>query len=75
MYKALNYWVFGGFAGAKSPFEFIDCAEYALLSDGQHRIPFDEAVKVMLETGRDMSLAYRETARGGLATVQTAVKS
>lgn len=47
----------------------LDCAEYALLSDGQHRIPFDEAVNVMLETGRDMSLAYRETARGGLATV------
>lgn len=47
----------------------LDCAEYALLSDGQHRIPFDEAVTVMLKTGRDLGLAYRETARGGLATV------
>jgi len=26
MYKALNYWVFGGFAGAKTPYEFIDWA-------------------------------------------------
>lgn len=47
----------------------LDCAEYALLSDGRHRIPFDDAVTVMLETGRDLGLAYRETARGGLATV------
>lgn len=27
MYKALNYWVFGGFAGEKTPFEFIDFAK------------------------------------------------
>lgn len=26
MYKALNYWVFGGFAGAKTPYEFIEWA-------------------------------------------------
>lgn len=26
MYKALNYWVFGGFAGDKTPYEFIDWA-------------------------------------------------
>ena len=26
MYKALNYWVFGGFDGQKSPREFIDFA-------------------------------------------------
>jgi L-serine dehydratase len=48
----------------------LDCAEYALLSDGRHRIRFDDIVTVMLETGRDMNLAYRETARGGLAAVQ-----
>lgn len=29
MYKALNYWVFGGFAGEKSPFEFIEWANAA----------------------------------------------
>lgn len=27
MYKALNYWVFGGFAGEKTPYEFIDWAK------------------------------------------------
>lgn len=26
MYKALNYWVFGGFAGVKTPYEFIEWA-------------------------------------------------
>lgn len=26
MYKALNYWVFGGFSGARTPVEFIDFA-------------------------------------------------
>jgi CheY-like chemotaxis protein len=26
MYKALNYWVYGGFSGEKTPFEFIDFA-------------------------------------------------
>ena len=47
----------------------LDCAEYALLSDGRHRISFDDAVRVMLETGRALSLKYRETSSGGLATV------
>lgn len=50
----------------------LDCAEYALLSDGQHRIPFDEAVTVMLKTGHDLSMAYRETACGGLAAIPSA---
>ena len=27
MYKAINYWVFGGFAGEKTPYEFIDWAK------------------------------------------------
>ena len=26
MYKALNYWVFGGFSGERTPYEFIDFA-------------------------------------------------
>ncbi len=47
----------------------LDCAEYALLSDGRHRISFDEAVAVMLETGHAMGAAYRETSRGGLASL------
>lgn len=48
----------------------LDCAEYALMSDGQHQVLFDEIVEVMLETGRDMHVAYRETSRGGLAALQ-----
>ncbi len=47
----------------------MDCAEYALLSDGRHRITFDEVVAAMNETGRDLLRSYRETAAGGLAAV------
>ncbi|MBN2078607.1 MAG: L-serine ammonia-lyase [Spirochaetes bacterium] len=45
----------------------MDCASYVLLSDGRHLVSFDEAVKTMAQTGRDMKSCYRETARGGLA--------
>jgi L-serine dehydratase len=45
----------------------IDCAEYALFTDGTHVIPFDEVVAVMWETGSDLPSLYRETATGGLA--------
>lgn len=47
----------------------VDCATYALLSDGQHLVSFDEVVHTMWETGRDMKAGYRETAEGGLAKV------
>jgi L-serine dehydratase len=47
----------------------IDCANYALLSDGSHYISFDEVVQTMKETGKDLPSSYRETAQGGLATV------
>ena len=47
----------------------VDCAEYALVGDGRHRISFDEVVQAMLETGRDLPVGYRETAAGGLAKV------
>jgi L-serine dehydratase len=45
----------------------LSCAHYTLFSDGVHRIPFDEVVSVMKQTGCDLSSQYRETARGGLA--------
>jgi L-serine dehydratase len=45
----------------------LTCAEYALFSDGIHRIPFDEVIAVMLQTGHDLPSLYRETASGGLA--------
>ncbi|WP_319244362.1 L-serine ammonia-lyase [uncultured Propionivibrio sp.] len=47
----------------------VDCAAYALLSDGRHIVSFDEVVKTMWETGRDLNSGYRETAAGGLAKI------
>jgi len=47
----------------------VDCAAYALLSDGHHIVPFDEVVRTMWETGCDMKSSYRETAQGGLAKI------
>ncbi|MDL2261906.1 L-serine ammonia-lyase [Bacteroidales bacterium OttesenSCG-928-I21] len=40
---------------------------YAILSDGRHRISFDEVVEAMKKTGTDMPSLYKETAKGGLA--------
>lgn len=45
----------------------MECAVYALFSDGGHKISFDNAVETMAETGRDIQSAYRETGIGGLA--------
>jgi len=45
----------------------IDCATFAIYSDGSHRVSFDEVVKVMKQTGHDLPRLYRETAGGGLA--------
>lgn len=51
------------FAASKA----FNCADYALLSDGSHRIPFDDVVAVLWETGNNLPSLYRETATGGLA--------
>jgi L-serine dehydratase len=45
----------------------MDCATYALYSDGSHRVSFDEVVQVMKQTGHDLPSLYRETSSGGLA--------
>lgn len=45
----------------------VECASYVLLSDGRHRVSFDQVVITMRETGMDMQSRYRETAGGGLA--------
>ena len=42
-------------------------AEYALFTDGGHRISYDDVVRVMRETGHALPSLYRETSRGGLA--------
>lgn len=47
----------------------LDSAEYALMSDGQHRISFDEVVGAMMQTGQDLKSSYRETSTGGLAKI------
>ncbi len=45
----------------------IAAARTALHGDGQHKVTFDEVVKTMRDTGRDMQAKYKETALGGLA--------
>jgi len=45
----------------------LDCATYALISDGEHRISYDNVLATMMQTGLDMKKEYRETAKGGLA--------
>jgi L-serine dehydratase len=42
------------------------CYIAEFVSDSQH-ISFDQIVKTALETGKDLKMAYRETAQGGLA--------
>lgn len=45
----------------------VSAASLALRGDGQHFMPLDNCVKAMLETGRDMSMKYKETSIGGIA--------
>lgn len=47
----------------------LDCASFAGYSDGSHRVSFDEVMRVMKETGRNLPPIYRETSEGGLAVV------
>ncbi|QUH04780.1 L-serine ammonia-lyase [Saccharopolyspora erythraea] len=45
----------------------ITAARMALRGDGAHFVSLDKVIKTMRETGRDMKVKYKETARGGLA--------
>ena len=45
----------------------ITAARLALHGDGTHTVSLDKVIKTMMQTGRDMSVKYKETARGGLA--------
>ncbi len=49
----------------------LSSAEYALFTDGGHRISYDQVVSVMQETGHAIPPLYRETAGGGLAAAYT----
>ena len=42
-------------------------ARMALRGDGNHHVSLDKVIKTMRDTGADMKLKYKETARGGLA--------
>jgi L-serine dehydratase len=45
----------------------ITAARMALRGDGDHFVSLDKVIKTMRETGADMKVKYKETARGGLA--------
>ncbi|MFE1886685.1 L-serine ammonia-lyase [Streptomyces diastatochromogenes] len=45
----------------------INAARLALAGDGTHKVTLDQAIRTMRDTGRDMKVKYKETARGGLA--------
>ena len=45
----------------------ITAARIALRGDGKQVVSLDKAIKTMRDTGRDMKVKYKETARGGLA--------
>ena len=45
----------------------ITAARLALYGDGRHTVSLDQVIKTMMETGADMKVKYKETARGGLA--------
>lgn len=45
----------------------VSAASLALRGNGEHFMPLDNCIQVMLETGQDMSLKYKETSTGGIA--------
>ncbi|KRB70441.1 L-serine ammonia-lyase [Noviherbaspirillum sp. Root189] len=45
----------------------INAARMALRGNGHHFVSLDNVIKTMRETGADMKIKYKETARGGLA--------
>jgi L-serine dehydratase len=45
----------------------INAARLAVNGNGSHKVSLDKAIKTMRDTGRDMHVKYKETARGGLA--------
>jgi L-serine dehydratase len=45
----------------------VTAARMSLRGDGRHHVSLDKAIKTMKQTGADMKVKYKETARGGLA--------
>lgn len=48
----------------------LDVSFYALLGDGRHMVSFDHVVETMKRTGKDLPSLYKETAEGGLASLE-----
>lgn len=45
----------------------ITSARLALHGDGHQKVSLDQVIRTMVQTGADMKVKYKETARGGLA--------
>ena len=45
----------------------INAARLAMRGDGTHKVSLDQVIATMRQTGRDMSIIYKETSQGGLA--------
>ncbi len=52
---------------AQAAVKAINASRIALRGDGTHQVSLDQVIKTMWNTGQDMKLKYKETARGGLA--------
>jgi L-serine dehydratase len=52
---------------AMASIKAINAARMALRGDGTHFVSLDRVIRTMRDTGRDMHVKYKETARGGLA--------
>ncbi len=47
----------------------LDANIYASYTDGLHRVSFDQVVKAMKQTGKDLPSLYKETSEGGLSAI------
>jgi L-serine dehydratase len=45
----------------------INASRLALRGDGSHKVPLDQVIETMWQTGLDMQDKYKETSQGGLA--------
>ena len=70
MYKALNYWVFGGFAGAKTPYEFIDFAVEKKLDGVELTVGDALSIDITPEECRKIAV-YARSKGIGLRTLAT----
>lgn len=52
---------------AMASIKAINAARMAMRGDGQHHVSLDKVIRTMRDTGADMKVKYKETARGGLA--------